>query len=78
MRVEGEGWNQTGQNQTQQEIIECILNCLHEKKPNLITFFFFYQIFFIINILLHCCCCSCCNWLQQPDLEIVKIWIVAV
>lgn len=38
--VEGEGWNQTGQNQTQQEIIECILNRLHEKKPNLITFFF--------------------------------------
>lgn len=74
MRVEGEGWNQTGQNQTQQEIIECILNRLHEKKLNLITFFF-YQIFFIINILLHCCCC---NWLQQPDLEIVKIWIVAV
>lgn len=40
VRVEGEGWNQTGQNQTQQEIIECILNRLHEKKPNLIMFFF--------------------------------------
>lgn len=48
--VEAEARNQTGQNQTQQEIIVCILNRLHEKKAE--SYYVFLTRFFLL--LIHC------------------------